>query len=672
MRRFLLTLILSGVFFAQGYAGVPGVMNLQGRVTDATGTPIDSTVDITFTLYTDEAGTTQIWQEVQADVSVADGRFNVLLGSVNPLTPVVLDGSVRWLSIKVGDGPESDDLIPLTSSAYAQRASHADTAAFVLSAASNGWVDAGTVLHPQTITDSVGIGTDDPSFPLEVVSPLVSIVGRTEGDNFLSMGLYGHSGLGGTGVMGQSRDGRGVYGSSANAFAGFFDGPKNYFSGNVGIGTTTPDEKLDIENNASGGTAFMKIESSHGSAWGEAGLRIETPENRWHLRMDDPAHGQIPDGALGLRSQDLGAEVMTWTSDGKVGIGTTAPAYDLDVVSASTALRGRSTGSGIGVYGMSATGYGGYFTGPKHYFNGNLGLGTTNPTHRLTIVGEAAFQSSGVTRFHMNYYNGGLNFAETSVADYRLNIEAGGYVGIGTGQPQEKLHVAGNTRIDGTLHADAFETDAISSGNILDEVGIASTGSATGQDLSVDYSAYLTRQITVPASGYVLALGFAALLADHGLTGSTWANVGISSVPDDMDGSRRSSFYLSMYAGSGSYYSTVPCQRVFQCPSAGTYTYYMVAQCGSGNDVRIVWRELDLLFIPTLYASTAAEDVSDFGEARARTRASGFTEATITRQVAEVPGTTARAGGNQLIGRIDTLMTEVQSLKARLEALEKK
>jgi hypothetical protein len=100
----------------------------------------------------------------------------------------------------------------------------------------------------------------------------------------------------------------------------------------VGIGTTEPTEMLHLENPAGGGKAFMKLETSHTTDWGEVGMRIETPDNMWHLRMDDDSHNNLPDtGSLALRSQNSGIEVMTWTNDGHVGVRTTEPSAELDV-----------------------------------------------------------------------------------------------------------------------------------------------------------------------------------------------------------------------------------------------------------------------------------------------------------------------------------------------------
>jgi len=118
-------------------------------------------------------------------------------------------------------------------------------------------------------------------------------------------------------------------------------------SGKVGIGTTSPEEMLEIENAGYESRAFLKIQTTHSTHFEEAGLRIETPQNRWHLRMDDYSNDNLPDiGSLALRSQISGIEVMTWTNSGKVGINILEPTEKLDV-NGTARLRGIAS-SGVG------------------------------------------------------------------------------------------------------------------------------------------------------------------------------------------------------------------------------------------------------------------------------------------------------------------------------------
>jgi hypothetical protein len=64
--------------------------------------------------------------------------------------------------------------------------------------------------------------------------------------------------------------------------------------------------------------------------------------------------------------------------------------------------------------------------------------------------------TTNATRWHMNNKSGGLNFAQTSVADGRLFLGTNGNVGIGTTTPVAALDVAGTVRMgSGTGTAEA-------------------------------------------------------------------------------------------------------------------------------------------------------------------------------------------------------------------------
>jgi hypothetical protein len=53
-----------------------------------------------------------------------------------------------------------------------------------------------------------------------------------------------------------------------------------------------------------------------------------------------------------------------------------------------------------------------------------------------------AFQdNTGVPKWHWNLLGNGLNFVESDVADYRLFLKNGGYVGINTDDPEATLHI---------------------------------------------------------------------------------------------------------------------------------------------------------------------------------------------------------------------------------------
>lgn len=64
-----------------------GLLNYQGQLTDTAGNALpDGTYSITFRIY--DHTSTQVWAETQPTVSTSKGLFNVVLGSVSPLTAI--------------------------------------------------------------------------------------------------------------------------------------------------------------------------------------------------------------------------------------------------------------------------------------------------------------------------------------------------------------------------------------------------------------------------------------------------------------------------------------------------------------------------------------------------------------------------------------------------------
>jgi hypothetical protein len=96
----------SGVVAApRQLVGSPTVVTYQGYLTDAGGAPLDGQPDLHFRIYTTETGDTMVWEETHTDVTVTDGYFSVLLGSVElPLSASVFSGTERWMQVGVNTG----------------------------------------------------------------------------------------------------------------------------------------------------------------------------------------------------------------------------------------------------------------------------------------------------------------------------------------------------------------------------------------------------------------------------------------------------------------------------------------------------------------------------------------------------------------------------------------
>lgn len=125
------TLILL-IALASANAAVPGEMIVQGRVTDSTGVPLPAGYKVFgFVIYDTETDGTVLWAESQTLTTDADGLWTARIGTVTPITPAVLDGSVRWLEIYVEVDPEPAvtlPRVPLVTNAYSIRVGTIDGA----------------------------------------------------------------------------------------------------------------------------------------------------------------------------------------------------------------------------------------------------------------------------------------------------------------------------------------------------------------------------------------------------------------------------------------------------------------------------------------------------------------------------------------------------------------
>ena len=123
----------------------------------------------------------------------------------------------------------------------------------------------------------------------------------------------------GSGVSGFSSGGNGVYGGTDTGYAGYFNG-KSYFSGNVGIGTTTPGVALEVRRNG-----------TPSSDWQTGQLRISgasDPNMQLNLGYDTTANLaaiQAGQAFTGFKTLALNPQ------GGRVGIGTASPDQALSV-----------------------------------------------------------------------------------------------------------------------------------------------------------------------------------------------------------------------------------------------------------------------------------------------------------------------------------------------------
>ncbi|MFT5423865.1 MAG: hypothetical protein ACI89L_001656 [Phycisphaerales bacterium] len=262
----------------------------------------------------------------------------------------------------------------------------------------------------------VGIGITNPGFPLHVLAdglggPVIyaeatgegstGVWGKATGTTYISKGVRGDS---------ASVTGIGVYGF-ASSLTGFANGV---------MGNT---------HSVDGAGVYGIASNSNGRNYGVYG------------KTNSPAGS----GVFGHASADGGAgEGVLGLSESTTGIGVQGFAFTL-------------SGTNYGVWGKtnSASGYAGYFTGGRNYFQGKLGAGVTAPTDQLHInapAGVDAFriQTNGSTRLRVNS-SGGVSIGGNSTVVAAGNTYIVNSLGIGDSTPEATLDVAGNAVISSNL-----------------------------------------------------------------------------------------------------------------------------------------------------------------------------------------------------------------------------
>jgi len=118
-------LILLSVFFIAAAltftftasAAIPHLMNYQGKATDQSGAPLNGTYNLTFRIYNSETGGTAKWTETQPNVIIANGVFQVQLGSITPLN--LPFNEPYWVSAEINTDGEMTPRTRLVSVGYA-------------------------------------------------------------------------------------------------------------------------------------------------------------------------------------------------------------------------------------------------------------------------------------------------------------------------------------------------------------------------------------------------------------------------------------------------------------------------------------------------------------------------------------------------------------------------
>jgi hypothetical protein len=226
-----------------------------------------------------------------------------------------------------------------------------------------------------------------------------------------------------------------------NAGGGLQDKVTFKWNGDVGIGTTSPSQKLSVEDGS------IKLNNNNANA--DYYLWLNKKEGRDGgilLQRDNTLDWQITNlngsGNLNFYSYGAGGSVMgIQRSTGNVGIGTTNPLSLL-----SLGERGSTNGD----LRLSAAGAGAN-EGASILWDMIVGGG--NSISHISEIRPESY-ATGVNKNILNFYVGGWNNNQDS-GTAKMTITSDGNVGIGTTSPSGKLHVYGGsfiTDLDATYH----------------------------------------------------------------------------------------------------------------------------------------------------------------------------------------------------------------------------
>lgn len=487
-------------------------LSFQGRLTDVGTNPVTGSTAMTFRLFDTGPGLggTELWSGTCNVDPDQDGIFATGLGDEcgdEISDDVFSENSSVWLQVEVGSevltprqsiksvpyalNTETLQGYPASSSATANTVPVVNSSGEVVFA-----VPSGTSLRSTT-----GMSVSGTTLTLSTVgNGNITLDPDGLGETLVKSNLQvdGSATVGGSLAVG--------YATNANG------GGSAIFSGNVGIGTTSPGANLQIVDDAdsvvgiaigndnNGSNAFTEITLQNdlanlaafgigsSNAWSVYANRAYMSTNTAGYGLSLAASNTMGDIRLFTGGDDPNNERMRIDSDGNVGIGTTAPTQALDV-DGQIRMRG----------GSPATGY--ILTSSD-----NNGTATWTDPSGLGVRWNSILDPNANKTFSMGTYTTGFNWATgTSTSDlFSLTSDASAN---GTGS---LLNIqTGTSSTLSPLRVRAGSAEALfvnSSGN----VGVGTTGPDTKLDLVYNeinqVGISITNQATGATTGSALAL----------------------------------------------------------------------------------------------------------------------------------------------------------------------
>jgi hypothetical protein len=497
-----------------------------------------------------------------ADAVSVDDDGNVGIGTTTPTTELEVNGSV-------------------TATTYYGDGSHLTG---ISGTADSDWtIDGDDVYHQ---TGNVGIGLTIPTARLDV-----------DGTTRIGNPVASFTSVVGVGIIAEDA----TFSSVPLAVVDSDIDPILYARGNgkVGIGTFNPGATLEVNyDNASPSTPAIVINNEN--AVGQSALDFQfagTTDARIRIAATGGLHIGTVTGDLNLLTNNT--QRLHIASDGKVGIGTGSPGKLLDVaggIRGDTLSLGSAAKAGVdGQIFMYRDGSGTAIVDIEDDGNDGGAIWLRDASgHTHASINPDSDGDGGY--FYLNRSASSLGFVvdgnDTGTEEPHVMI---------TGSSQSasfRMKESGDASV-------VLPNNAISDVEMLDEPGVASDGAgAGGTELTGGIDILLSRTITVPDSGYVLAIGTVQPQFSHAHDTTSSAKFGVSDESSSFPGNQDVDISIPLANPSGLYQLSVTPHGLFKV-APGSQTFYLLGDEYSG-DWTVYDKQLTLIYFRTAYGDVDA------------------------------------------------------------------